>query len=193
MKSNSLTIRDVAQYCRVSQFTVLKWIQQGKLEACQTADGQLFVPFQEFQAFLRIHGMPIDGFYFRVKGNPKRILVISAEDEITESLVRTLCQMSVVLQVFSVRNWSEARCQIVALKPDLIILDLRHLGLDGTEMRHWLRQNPARAHIKLLAIVDADESEDLQRLSEKGVDEVVQQPLDAATLQKKIHALLMDT
>lgn len=193
MKSSSLTIGDVARYCRVSQFTVLKWVQQGKLEARKAADSQLLVPVQEFQKFLRIHGMSVDSLYFRVKGNPKRVLVISTEDEIIESFVRNLCQMSMVIQVFSVRNWSEARCQIIALRPDLLIFDLRRFGLDGHEIQQWLKQHPACMHMKLLAIVDAEKSKHLQPLSEKGVDDVVQQPWDAATLQKKVYTLLMDT
>lgn len=193
MRSSSLTIKDVAQYCRVSQFAVLKWIQQGKLGACKAADGQLLIPFQEFQAFLKTYGMPIDALYFRAQGNSKRILVISEEDEITEFLVRSLCQSSVVIRVFSARNWNEARCQAMALKPDLIILGPTNLDPDGNEIRQWLRQNPTFAHTKLLAIMDANGSEDMQSCAEKDIDEVVQQPLDVATLQKKVHALLTDT
>ncbi|MEM4724109.1 MAG: helix-turn-helix domain-containing protein [Candidatus Hadarchaeum sp.] len=193
MKASSLTIKDVAQYCHVSQFAVLRWIQQGKLGAYKTANGQLLVPVREFQAFLKTYGMPIDGLYFHTQGNPKRILVISKEDELTELLVRSLCQSSVVIRVFSARDWSEARCQAMALKPDLIILGPKNLDADGSEMRTWLKQNPSFAHTKLLAIVDANGLEDIQSYAEKGIDDVVQQPLDTTTLQKKVYALLTDT
>ncbi|MBC7262057.1 MAG: helix-turn-helix domain-containing protein [Chloroflexi bacterium] len=193
MKPNSLTIKDVAQYCRVSQFAVLRWIQQGRLGAYKTASGQLLVPVQEFQAFLKTHGMPMDVLYFHTQGNPKRILVISEEDELIEFLVRSLGQSSIVIRVFSARNWDEARCQAIALKPDLIILGPKNLDADGNELRTWLRQHPAFAHTKLLAIVNANGLEEMQSYAEKGIDAVIQQPLDATVLQKKVYALLIDT
>ncbi|MGC8786673.1 MAG: helix-turn-helix domain-containing protein [Anaerolineae bacterium] len=193
MKPNSLTIKDAAQYCRVSQFAVLRWIQQGKLGAYKTASGQLLVPVQEFQAFLKTYSMPMDRLYFRTQGNPKRILVISEEDELTEFLVRSLSQSSVVIRVFSAHDWNEARCQAIALKPDLIILGPTNLDPDGSEMRTWLKQSPAFAHTKVLAIVKADGLEDMQSCAEKGIDDVIQQPLDATVLQKKVYALLIDT
>ncbi len=193
MKSSSLTIKDVAQYCRVSQFTVLRWVQQGKLGAYKTGDGQVLVPIHEFQSFLGASGMPVDGLYFRAKGNQKRILVICEDNDLTELLVRSLCQASMVIQVFSTRNWQEARCQAMALKPDLIILGPTHLDSDGSEIRQWLKQHPFFKHTKLLAIADTDEAGHLQPFADKGVDAVFQQPLDAASLQKKVYALLIDT
>lgn len=193
MKSSSLTIKDVAQYCRVSQFTVLRWVQQGRLGAYKTGDGQVLVPFHEFQAFLRVSGMPIDGLYFHAKGNPKRILVICEDDDLIELLVRSLCQASVVIQVFSARNWNEARCQAMALKPDLIILGPMQLDSDGSEIRQWLKQRPAFEHTKLLAIVDANEAGQSPPSADKAVDAILQQPLDATIVQKKVYALLTDT
>lgn len=193
MKSIFLTIKDVAQYCRVSQFTVLRWVQQGKLGAYKTGDGQVLVPLHEFQFFLRASGMPVDGLYFRAKGNQKRILVICEDDDLTEFLARSLCQASVVVRVFSAHNWQEARCQAMALKPDLIILGPTHLDSDGSEIRQWLKQHSAFEHTKLLAIVDANEAGQSPPFADKAVDAIIQQPLDAATVQKKVYTLLTDT
>ena len=210
MTSRTLTVEDIARYCRVSQFTVHKWVQQERLSAFKTPSGQFLVPVHEFLAFVRMQGLPVDNLYFSNGGTAKRVLIVNAEEEVLEFFARSLCQSSSAIHLFSAHNWSEARCQVTAVNPDLIIqcpatpprprsAVAENAGRtlaqpapansdpEGAEFRRWLKQNPALQHIKILAIADAQAHD---RLPQAGVDGIVQQPLDSRTVHKKVHELL---
>lgn len=187
MTSQTLTVEDIARYCRVSQFTVLRWVEQDHLRATQTYGGQPLVPMHEFLAFVRMRGLPVDNLYLGNGGTAKRVLIVNAAEEVHEFFARSLCQSSSAIHLFSAHDWSEARCQVTAVNPDLIVQSLADGDPEGAEFGRWLKQNPAFQHIKILAIAHA-QARDL--LPPAGVDGVVQQPLDSRTVHKKVHELL---
>ena len=197
MTSRTLTVEDIARYCRVSQFTVHRWVQQEQLRAFKTPSGQFLVPVHEFLAFVRMQGLPVDNLYFSNGGTAKRVLIVNAAEEMLEFFARSLCQSSSAIHLFSAHNWSEARCQVTAVNPDLIIqcpaknagrsTSLANSDPEGAEFRRWLKQNPTLQHIKILAIADAQAHD---RPPQAGVDGIVQQPLDSRTVHKKVHELL---
>ncbi|MFA4836400.1 MAG: helix-turn-helix domain-containing protein [Dehalococcoidia bacterium] len=59
-----MTPKIVAQYCKVSKGTVLKWIKTGKLQAYRLPSGHYRIDKGEFKDFLTRYDMPIDEHFF---------------------------------------------------------------------------------------------------------------------------------
>jgi excisionase family DNA binding protein len=60
LNEKALTTGQVADYCHVSQATVLKWIKNGDLKAYQIPSGYHRILGSDFREFLEDRGMPID-------------------------------------------------------------------------------------------------------------------------------------
>ena len=54
-----LTLRVVAAYCHVSKSTVMKWIEEGKLQAFKLPGGHYRIDKDSFRSFLAESNMPI--------------------------------------------------------------------------------------------------------------------------------------
>ena len=193
MTSETLTVYDVARYCGVSQFTVLKWVNQGRLGAIKTPKGQLLIPRDEFRAFVRVEGWPADERYFTAGGKAKKVLVVSDDDEITQIIARSLRHRGAVPEVFSAGDSHEAECQIISLQPDLVVLRWMAPRVNSDGICRWLKLNPAFEDTRVLAIAQEDSLRHLERILAAGADDVTWEPLDSDTVQRKLCTLLMST
>jgi excisionase family DNA binding protein len=54
-----LSPRVIAVYCQVSKSTVLKWIEDGKLQAYRLPSGHYRIDKEDFRDFLKRYDMPI--------------------------------------------------------------------------------------------------------------------------------------
>ncbi len=54
-----LSPRVIAVYCQVSKSTVLKWIEDGKLQAYRLPSGHYRIEKEDFRDFLKRYDMPI--------------------------------------------------------------------------------------------------------------------------------------
>ena len=54
-----ITTGDVAEYCGVSNVTVLRWIEKGHLTAFRLPEGHYRINRDDFGKFLVKHGIPI--------------------------------------------------------------------------------------------------------------------------------------
>jgi len=191
MITKPLTTGDVARYCHVSQFTVSKWIRQGKLSAYVTPGGHYRITLDKFRAFLNRYGMPIDDAFFTNGGtNRKRVLVVDGKVEALQSMIRGSYADSLAIQVASASDEYEAGCQVTSFRPDLIILDFTTPDINGHEVCERIKSDPTSRHIKVLAIVDRAAPDYVRRVRETGADDVALKPIDIQTLLKKTYALL---
>ena len=59
-----MTPHVIAQYCRVSKGTVLKWIKDGKLVAYRLPSGHYRVEKEDFKDFLLRYNFPVREEFF---------------------------------------------------------------------------------------------------------------------------------
>jgi len=185
-----LTTGDVARYLHVSQFTVSKWIRQGKLNAYVTPGGHYRIRPDEFRSFLKRYRMPIDEEFFESRSSPHRILVVNSDAQAIKRIARTLSSNGIPVEVASANDDYEAGCQIVSFRPDLVIVDMSGHQLNGLKLCQQIKKHPASRHVKILALVQHTGANQIQRTKKAGADEVAVQPLDDDALLKKVHALL---
>jgi two-component system cell cycle response regulator len=80
--------------------------------------------------------------------------------------------------------------QAVDLPPDLILLDLRMPGCDGTEVCQMLRANPKTQHIPIIVVTAVLLPEQLEQAMASGADDFAFKPIDMTDLLVRVRALL---
>ena len=59
-KTKPLTTGQAAEYCHVSQATIINWIKKGSLKAYTTPGGHHRILLPDFLAFLEEYSIPVD-------------------------------------------------------------------------------------------------------------------------------------
>lgn len=154
MSSNqSLTSGQAAEYCRVSQATILNWIKEGKLRAYTTPGGHYRILQGDLVAFLEAYEMPVDPA-LRKAARPQVLIVGSGQG--VASVAQALRESDrFAAQIAD--NGYEASAQVARLAPDAVVVDVTSEALDGPALCQWLRSS---AQVEPLYIVAVGDRED---------------------------------
>jgi CheY-like chemotaxis protein len=87
-------------------------------------------------------------------------------------------------------NGREALEQAVALRPDLIVMDLIMAQMHGLEAIRSLRQRPYFSEVPIIAISASVSEQDAWKSVQAGADAFLPKPIDLAQLQVQIARLL---
>jgi two-component system CheB/CheR fusion protein len=113
---------------------------------------------------------------------PLRVLIVEDNPDAAETLREVLelsgCTVAVAL------SGPEAVEAAPRFRPEVVLCDLGLPGLDGYQVAAALRQNPATANARLIAISGYGQAEDLQRSREAGFDRHLTKPVDLSELER---------
>lgn len=126
-------------------------------------------------------GLDRDGF----PGSSCRILVVDDNKDSAESLALFLRLIGNTVEV--AYDGPTALAAAVALRPDLILLDIGLPGMDGYEVGRRLRQEPSLQHAVLVAQTGWGQAEDRRRTREAGFDHHLVKPVDFSQLQQLLQ------
>jgi len=117
----------------------------------------------------------------------KRILVVEDVEFNRDLMVQLLEEQYDVLTAADGQEGVErARRE----RPDLILMDLSLPILNGWEATRRIKQDPALAHIPIIAVSAHAMTGDEARARESGCDDYISKPLDEEELFDKLQRLL---
>ena len=117
----------------------------------------------------------------------KRVLIVDDNIDAADSLALVLdLDGHVTKRVYSARDALE---QVVAFKPDIMLLDIGLPEMDGYEVARRVRALKHLNDVKLVALTGYGQLEDLRRAEEAGFDDHMVKPVDFETLS---HCLAGD-
>lgn len=119
-----------------------------------------------------------------------RLVLVVDDDEPTRNLLRELCESS-NFRVIAAENGEEAMEQIVAHKPDLVLLDLMMPLKDGFSVLKWAREDERFAELPIIVLTAMGEMDGKIRGMELGADDFVTKPFKLIELQTRISSALM--
>ncbi|MCJ8346951.1 response regulator [bacterium] len=180
-----LTTGQVAEYCGVNFRTVIRWIAKGHLKSYKLPGrGDNRVEVVHFLSFLKENRIPIPDDF---KNNSKKILVVEDTPEMANSIARTLKRKGFEVEIAS--DGLRAGVLLGTFKPNIMTLDLAMPGLDGMGVLEYVKSNEDLVLVKIL-VISALETDILKSTIEKGADDYLQKPFEAADLTKAIDQLM---
>ena len=190
MKDKSLTTKQIAVYCQVTQRTAVQWISEGKLKFFRTPGKHIRVNRNDFIEFLNTYHMPVPkelDVAFHSNG-VKKVLIVDDDKDMVASIQRVLNnENKFVLDV--AYDGFEAGQKFIMFNPDLIILDIRMPRVDGYKLCMAIRNNPQHKHIKILIVSGLLEAKDKDFVRKLGADDYLLKPFENQELKTKIADL----
>jgi two-component system, cell cycle response regulator DivK len=117
----------------------------------------------------------------------RKILIVDNNGSMT-SLSRRLERRG--YQLLVAENGEQAATLGRIARPQLILVDLGHCGLDGCELTRQLKANPSTGHIPLIAFGDPSMGSGCDQALSAGSDDFVLKPIRFQQLLTKIDWLL---
>ncbi len=181
------TTGQVADYCRVKCWTVIKWIKSGKLKAHKTHGNSNRIRKEDFIEFLEKHELPIPP---ELADNHRRRLLIVDDDRAIIDVLKELLSDIENLEINTAQNGYEAGLRTGTFKPHMIILDLWMPAINGFEVCKHLKYNPETSNIKIIAITGYPSENSMRKITDIGADFFLEKPIDTERLKKIIQEII---
>ena len=187
MVKKIFTTKEIAEYCDVTQRTVIQWINEGKITAFRTPGNHSKVKREDFLVFLKKYNIPVPQDL--QEGSGKKSILIVDDDEFMVNAIRRALSEGDAYEMDSAGDGFAAGQKFITKKPDLVILDLRMPKVDGYQLCKAIRNDPNNKHVKIL-IVSGIIDDAGKGLKEMGADDYLKKPFDNKDLCAKVERLL---
>lgn len=117
-----------------------------------------------------------------------RILVVDDDHRVRDVLTRFLEREGYA--VIPATSGEEALEHVRAQPPDLVLLDVQLPGIDGYQVCHLLKENPATALIPVTILTGMQDAEARMRGIESGADDFLTKPFEYTLLRARIRTQL---
>jgi len=180
------TTGEAADVCKISQQTVIRCFDSGKLKGFRVPGSRFRrIPRESLLHFMKDNGIPIDS----LDSGKRKILVVDDDPEIVELFVDVL-ERDGRFEVKTAMSGYDAGMMTQEFCPDLVILDYMLPDVNGNIVCKTLRQNPNFAHIKVIIVSGVVNQEEISDLLKAGADEFVKKPFNIERLIERVAELL---
>jgi len=181
------TTHEVGQICQVDYTTVSRWVEQGKLEAFQTAGGHRRIQRRHLVEFLKRNNIPLPSEL--LKEGRVRILAVDDEETLLGMYEKILQKTGWDYELEKARDGFEAGQKIMAFDPDLIILDLFLPGMDGFKVCERIAGLKRRPPMRVLAVSGELSPANREKILKAGAGEALAKPFLPKDVTDKLAAL----
>ena len=179
---------EAARMLGLSVGTVQSLVERGELEAWKTQGGHRRIANQSLRDYQARHGNQGSS---GLESNPMLRVLVVDDDLVTLEVVRAATeQWGLPLACTLMSSAVEALLQIGTLRPHVLLTDLSMPGVDGFELLHSLRSNPAFASMLLVAISGLSEGEVKAKGGLPADTVFLKKPLDLRWLHGFLSALV---
>ncbi len=180
------TTGEVAEICRVSQQTVIRCFDNGKLKGFRVPGSRFRrIPRDNLVQFMKENGIPLDN----LASGKKRILAVDDDEAILEMLVELL-ERDGRFEVKVARGGYEAGMMTQAFQPDAIVLDFKLPDVNGNHVCRTIRANPNMAKTKIIIISGVADPDEIEELKAAGADDFLKKPFQIDELISRILNLV---
>lgn len=166
------TTGEVAQICNISQQTVIRCFDSGRLKGFRVPGSRFRrIPRESLIQFMKENNIPLD----KLDSGKKRVLVVDDDEAIIEMFTELL-QRDGRFEVRTARSGYDAGMVTQAFRPDIMILDYKLPDINGNVVLQAVRSNPELAHMKIILISGVADPDEVQMLLRAGADEFIKKP-----------------
>ena len=191
-----LRAREAANYLSISLATLYRIEREGKLTPFRTPGGHRRYSLAMLNEYLERSrqrslsarsSKNIQGD--KLSDSAVRILVVDDEPDTVELIVKALREDSDVYEFASASNGYEVGIQVMAFKPDLIVLGMAGPETDEFEVCKKIKSDPETGHIKVVGVVGSGKNGVIKELLRCGADDCLIKPLQIEELQRAVRYL----
>ncbi|MGD1042736.1 MAG: response regulator [Sedimentisphaerales bacterium] len=180
------TTGEAAEICRVSQQTIIRCFDSGRLEGFRVPGSRFRrIPRESLMKFMKSNSIPLDG----LETGKKKILVVDDDAEIVDLMVEVLTRDG-RFDVKTATSGYEAGIQTQRFRPDCILLDYMLPDVNGNVVCHTIRKNPEFENIRIIIVSGVIKQEEIDQLLKSGAQDFIKKPFDINDLINRICATL---
>lgn len=185
MNKTIFTTGEVADICKISQQTVIRCFDSGKLQGFRVPGSRFRrIPREALIKFMKEHGIPLD----QLEMGKRRVLVVDDDPAIVEMLVELL-ERDGRFEVQTASTGFDAGIRTKEFQPDVIVLDYMLPDINGNAVCRTIRADKSLQHVKIIIVSGVVNPDDKQKLFDAGADDFLQKPFDIDQLVKRISDL----
>jgi CheY-like chemotaxis protein len=177
---------DAAKVCRVSQQTIIRCFDSGKLQGFYVPGSRFRrIPRESLVKFMKENNIPVSN----IDSSKKKVLVVDDMPEIVDMLVDSL-ERDGRFEVKTATCGYDAGLLTQQFKPDVIVIDYVLKDINANVVCKAIRNNPGLEHTRIIVISGLVEDDKVQELLGQGVDAFMRKPFQIDDLIGKIVDLL---
>ena len=182
-----LTTGEAAELCRVSQQTIIRCFDSGRLTGFRVPGSRFRrIPRSELIRFMRVNEIPVD----LLDDDQVRVLVVDDDP----SIVRIIEEMLGHEERFKVRTAStgyDAGMMTREFRPNIILLDYMLPDVNGNIVCERIKSDPDLADTRIIIISGVVRQEEIDGLLKAGADAFIRKPFQVEELIQKIDELIL--
>ena len=182
---NLFTTGEAAEMCSISQQTIIRCFDSGKLEGFRIPGSRFRrIPRESLIKFMRDNGIPLDNMEME-KGGKVKVLIVDDDAEIVELMVDVLNRDG-RFELRTASSGYDAGLLTQQFMPDVIILDYMLPDVNGNIVCQTIKRNPDFDSIKVVIVSGVVNQDEIEDLLGAGATDFIQKPFNIATLVDKI-------
>ncbi len=183
---NVFTTGEAAEICKVSQQTIIRCFDAGRLEGFRVPGSKFRrIPRHELIKFMKENDIPLDS----LESGKKKVLIVDDDAEIVELMVEVLVRDG-RFETKTASSGYEAGISTQRFRPDLILLDYMLPDINGNVVCQTIRKNPEFESIKIIIVSGVIKRDEIDQLLKSGAQDFIKKPFDIAELTGKITTVL---
>lgn len=180
------TTGEVAQICKVSQQTVIRCFDSGRLKGFRVPGSRFRrIPRESLIAFMKANAIPLD----QLETGRKRVLVVDDDEAIVEMFIELL-ERDGRFEVRTATSGYDAGIVTEQFRPEVMLLDFKLPDINGIAVCRRIRSDPGYEHMKIIAISGAADPQEVAELKAAGADEFIRKPFDINQVINRIAELV---
>ena len=180
------TTGEVANVCKVSQQTVIRCFDSGRLQGFRVPGSRFRrIPRDSLITFMKTNGIPLD----HLESGKKRVLVVD-DDEAIIDMFTELLERDGRFEVKTASTGYDAGLLTEQFKPDVMLLDFKLPDINGNVVCRTVRSNPNFEQMKIIIISGVADPDEVNELLASGANEFIRKPFDINSVIERICDLV---
>ena len=180
------TTGEVAQICKVSQQTVIRCFDSGRLNGFRVPGSRFRrIPREALVAFMKSNQIPMD----QLETGKKRVLVVD-DDEAVVEMFNELLERDGRFDVRTASTGYDAGILTEQFRPDVLLLDFKLPDINGNVVCRTIRSNPNYQHMQIIIISGVADPDEVADLKAAGADEFIRKPFDINAVISRIAEMV---
>lgn len=180
------TTGEAAEICRVSQQTIIRCFDSGRLEGFRIPGSRFRrIPRESLIKFMKSNNIPLDN----LDSGKSKILVVDDDPDIIE-LLSDVFSRDGRFDVRTASSGYDAGLLTQQFHPDVILLDYMLPDVNGNIVCQTIKTNPQFQDIRVIIVSGVVKQDEIDQLLKSGAEGFIKKPFEIDELVDKVCSLV---